>query len=435
MIVTGLVSSHRAKKGSNDFDTFYLSGQAVLENHSMYYQGEYYEGAPGQAPFLYAPIASIFFTPFALMPIQISAFLWNLFLACLFAVNFLFLFSLCRLTKSELRIKWSNFSKFDRCLYAAIILALLLDNLAMAQINILIITFCLASLYFWNHKKAFLGGTILSLAILFKLTPLLFAFYFLIKRQWKMLAFTFLGLLFFTLIIPGFIFGKEQNRLYHRQWLGRTLKPLYIGYYSKLHPEDPHPKKQSADLIQNNHLTELLNEKNQALKGVLTRLFLKNRPSYGYQSEPIYVARRYEKMPVILGGLPKEPLFFLIFVLQLSILGFLIFQWARCGKPSPWHLPAEISTVFSAMTLLSPVARSHQFVAWIVPYTVLFFLSDPGIKSSFETKGRHLFTLAKISILIYFLQVLPYGKAVGMGFWANAFILLASLRFLIQTKQ
>lgn len=46
IIATGFMTIRRAVKGSNDFDTFYQSGKAVLLGQGIYYSGEYYKKVP-----------------------------------------------------------------------------------------------------------------------------------------------------------------------------------------------------------------------------------------------------------------------------------------------------------------------------------------------------------------------------------------------------
>ena len=60
-LITGVVAVRRAKRGSNDFDTFYLAGQKVLRGEGVYYTGEYYENREGRGPFLYSPAAACLF--------------------------------------------------------------------------------------------------------------------------------------------------------------------------------------------------------------------------------------------------------------------------------------------------------------------------------------------------------------------------------------
>src|SRR5687768_1546883 len=74
--ITGAVAARRAVKGSNDFDTFYAGGKAVITGEGVYYSGEHYETTE-ESPFLYPPFAACFFALFAWLPLPLAAFLWN----------------------------------------------------------------------------------------------------------------------------------------------------------------------------------------------------------------------------------------------------------------------------------------------------------------------------------------------------------------------
>ena len=83
--VTGFISARRAEKGSNDFDTFYAAGQSVYSyGNNLYYTGPYHERTSEVSPFLYSPLAAIFFSLFSWANIRTSAFFWNFFNICLF---------------------------------------------------------------------------------------------------------------------------------------------------------------------------------------------------------------------------------------------------------------------------------------------------------------------------------------------------------------
>jgi len=56
--------------------------------------------------------------------------------------------------------------------------------------------------------------------------------------------------------------------------------------------------------------------------------------------------------------------------------------------------------------------RTHQYVSWS-----FIFLSFVWIQTHFPSPS--LKWAGRLSCLLYFLQALPYGKAVGLGTWAN----------------
>jgi hypothetical protein len=430
--VTGFISARRAEKGSNDFDTFYAAGQSVYSyGNNLYYTGPYHERTSEVSPFLYSPFAAIFFSLFSWANIRTSAFFWNFFNICLFLAVLNYFSRILKFEwKSVLQINGKGQKAFV-FIYIIFSGALFLDNLTMAQMNISVFFFCLVGVHLFMRKKLWLAGFMLAFAILLKMTPALFIFYFLVKRQWKVLTSIFLGLIVFTAIIPTFIFGPQKNLILHRQWLGRTVKPLYITVTAKWVKEPDHPKKKSAKIIAHDQLTSQLTQKNQALSASLTRWLLKNRNEKAGDPElPIYAALKYKNLPVLFGGLSHEKLGILIRILQMGLLGVLIYLWLPRKRPNDDDQTyLELSLLFLSLTLLAPWARSHQAISWI------FFLTW-GLSKVNRTEGDHKRDLSIISIAIfgallcYFAQALPYGKAIGFGtvsnliLWVTAALLL-----------
>lgn len=417
-IVTGLVAGHRAKKGSNDFDTFYAAGRAILTHQGIYYQNEFYKDSEKVSPFLYPPAAACFFSLFAAFPLKPSAFLWNTFNLSLFIASLILTVKILDPSPKDLCLRFCRLPIGSRIVFTVLALSMLMDNLAMAQVNILIFFLILTALCLMKSRQDFWAGAVLSVAILIKVTPALFALYFLLKRNWKALGGLGAGAILLTVMIPTLFFGWPQNRLVHRQWMGRAIKPILIPLIALFEKDNTHPMAKSAEKIRAEKLGGSLAEKNQALEASLTRLFLKNRNSFAYDAAfPMYAARRYEKLPVLFGGVDREILAAIIRTLQAGILIFLIYLWSPRRKgTSPALIPFEISLIFLSMTLISPLARSHQFVSWIFPYATVLW-AQTRYSNARQTRGLSAAML--LSFIFYVLQALPYGKAAGMGTWAN----------------
>lgn len=415
-LITSVLTVVRSLHGSNDFDTFYNAGRAVLEHKSMYYTGEYYQTDPVTSPFLYPPFAACFFSFFAWMPLPLAAIVWNaLNLFCFFAAM-AWTLSCLPLQKSDLQKFWAEANLFDKILMAAVPAAILLDNLAMAQANILVFFLCVGSLALWKRGGAVTAGLFLASAIWMKMTPLIFCIFYLAKKSWKTLLGVVIGTFLFALLIPLVFFGVENTRLYSRQWVGRMIKPSVAGILENFQKQEIHPLKKSASKLELIRLADLLVATNQSLPSAMTRLFLKDRNAIAFNTAfPIYAAQRYTWLPVIGGGLPYEVLKKALFVFQLALLAFLFFLWARTGGAilSRWIL--ESSLIFLSMTLFAPLTRSQQFTSFLYPYAGMlwFFLRSPDFSQSILRGG---FRMASI---LYALLGIPAARAIGVGAWAN----------------
>ena len=431
-IVMAVIGVCRTLKGSTDFDTFYMAGKSVLQGTGIYYQDEYYKDYDAVAPFLYPPVAAIFFALFAVFPLIFATLLWYvLLLGCLF---FCYKFSVTLLTSWHWHPKRIDFSQMPKIGFVFIlaIAAFAIDNLIMLQMNIWVLFLMLTALVFLKKKRMFLAGLILSLAISMKVTPVFFVLYLLAKKQWKVLSGCFVGGMFLILVLPTIVFGVNQNRVYHRQWVGRTLKPMLIETIHRINPEKEHPRKKSPAQWKSEYLANLLTASNQSLQAASFRLFLKDRNEYAFgTSYPIHAARRYQKMPVIGGGLSIAELEFALQFVKVLMLGSLFFllMWKRFESES--FYPLEISIMFLSLTLFSPLARSHQFIYWLFPIMNVLFvlLAKPQKRYS-----KFLISTTVGVCFLYFSQILPYGKAVGMGAWSNLLFWSALFAIIFREK-
>ena len=430
--VTGAISVRRSFKGSNDFDTFYTAGHSVLTGQGVYYTGEYYQADENQSPFLYSPFAACLFALVAWLPMGPAAFLWNALNILLFVACAGLIMGMVGFKWQDLPAQWRRLSWTDRILVSGMSLVLWVDNLTMAQADILVFFLAVAGLAALQKGRSWFGGVVLAASIMIKMTPALFIIYLIAKKNGKGLAGVALGIFLFTLVIPSLIFGHETNRIYHRQWLGRTVKPLMASTVALFHREAAHPRKKSAELIDHSYLSNLLIEKNQSLAGMLTRLFLKARPAYGHTAEPIYAARRYEKMPVLVP-VPRALLSVLILLIKLGMVAVLFDLSRRKGPADRLGQTAAFDTAlfFIAMPLLSPLARSHQFVVFSFAY-FLFFLQKN--KAGNQALGKYSGGVM-LATALYFLQALPYGKAAGFGAWAGLCLWLTFVFYLYGTPK
>lgn len=405
-VVFSVIAIFRSQSGSNDFDTFYVAGKAVLEKTGVYYVGEYYQMRPDIGPFLYPPIAACFFSLLAFLPMPVAAVIWVTLLLTLFCASIVLIFKFLNVRYEEIPSFFAAAPAKGRLFLFVVGGICLMDNLVMTQINIAVFFTCLASLVLWQRKQNVLAGIVLSVAVFLKLTPALFGLYFLTKRKWKLLLGMVLGCFLLSAVIPSFIFGLETNRIYHRQWVGRMIKPIVSNFLKNTNPGNHRLKKSEEDL-KRERMDMLLIDTNQSLPAAMARLFLKDRNDY-------VAASRYKNMPILGGGISKEMLTGFITFVRLVFLAACIYLWRR-KRDGSFKIPLEVSLVFLTITLLSPVTRSHYYVAWIFVYLTLFFIRWK--LGADQTK--FFFRAAYISSALYLLLALPYGEPVGMGAWSN----------------
>ncbi|OGW82308.1 MAG: hypothetical protein A3G33_11430 [Omnitrophica bacterium RIFCSPLOWO2_12_FULL_44_17] len=441
VVITGLISVRRSQRGSNDFDTYYKAGRAVIQGSGIYYVTEGNNVPPTEdhvSPFLYPPVAACFFAAFAVLPLSIASFCWNALNVCFFFWALVLSWQIMQPRPPNLLTVFQRIPKFDAVLFVGIGFSCLIDNLAMAQVNILVFLLTVISIDFWRKKREFWGGVILSCAILIKVTPALFCLYFLVKRKPKFLAGTLAGGIVLTLLIPTLIFGMEGNRIYHRQWIGRNVKPLLINVIQYFKKEAPHPDKKTPEQIRMMHLTSNLLKVNQSLEATITRLFLKNRNQYGPErGYPTYVVRHYEKLPVIGGGVSLETLETGVRIFELCLLIGLMFLFLSVKAPAQageYLYPLEFSLIYLTMTLISPITRSQHMVVWLFPILAAIWMNH-CVPELIRVRSVMLLRTARTACVIYFLQGLPYGQAIGMGTWANLILWCGITTALLQLNK
>ncbi len=80
------------------------------------------------------------------------------------------------------------------------------------------------------------GGLLIALAVSIKVTPLIFVVYLVLQRRWLALAAAAVGLLMWLLLVPGLLFGWQQNLTWLGQWAQIMIFPYVrhgeIHYYS-----------------------------------------------------------------------------------------------------------------------------------------------------------------------------------------------------------
>ena len=108
-----------------------------------------------------------------------------------------------------------------------IIFRYLLENLANIQINVFLLLASIVTISLFIKGKAFLSGMILAFIISLKVFPVFLLMYFLFKREFKIVCWTFLFLLVFN-IIPLLVYGFDQGVAYYIHWWNEITSKLEL---------------------------------------------------------------------------------------------------------------------------------------------------------------------------------------------------------------
>jgi alpha-1,2-mannosyltransferase len=166
------------------------------------------------------------------------------------------------------------------------------------------------------YRKDFFAGLSLALAIMVKLTPLIFLPYLLLRKRIRALGWSLAGIIFY-LWLPTLYVGGPRNIAYIQNWFAvhKTNPGDYLSWY-----------------------------KNQSLLSLIQRLFASNSDVALAQLNPQAVILLF----LVLAGI----LFGLIFLIRKN---------CRDQEPGLSYL-TDISLVLICMVLFSPLAWKHTFV-------------------------------------------------------------------------
>ncbi|HEV3143573.1 MAG TPA: glycosyltransferase family 87 protein [Gemmataceae bacterium] len=284
------------------------------------------------------PIMALMLRPLAELPAVVGALIWFYLKVAMAAAAFW----------ACMRMIEAGGAPFPTMAKAAALLLCaspLIGDLQHGNINILILFLVVTSLYSFHRGYDWPAGILLALAICCKATPALFVFYFLWKRQWKLLAGCLVGMALFLLFVPGIVLGWQENLALLESWYGQMIVPfLRDGIITSEHP-------------------------NQSLPGVLCRL-LTHSPSFCAYPNDVYTPSEYHN----LLSLSMNQVHWLIRLMQGLFALLVIFL---CRQPAKvrggWRLCAEFGIICLGMLIFSERTWKHHSVVLLLPFAVLTY--------------------------------------------------------------
>jgi hypothetical protein len=292
-------------------------------------------------------------------------------------------------------IKRTQFNKKKYSVFIAPLLTIVIlaDNLYLGQSNIFTFFFVCLALYCYLTKRDLHSGFFLSIAIAFKITPALFLFHFLLKRRWKAIFGTAIGLTVCLLIIPSFYFGVKKNVYYAKTWTKTIISPFVTGKNIRSTNVTWYHTNQSLEASLNRHLTSY------------------GRREYGGLHEIIDPA-----------FMTEQQVHKLAIGIKLLILGLIAFVTLKYRKSLYRPFPFEMSLIFMGMFYLSPVA-------WISHYMVILFPYAVAVNELIEHEkgdiGRKVLAVSLWTAMIFScFSLTPYLQSFSFLFIGNVFFFI-----------
>lgn len=281
------------------------------------------------------PMMAVILLPYYLLPEVAGALAWYYTKVALALLALVWTF---RLIEDPER----PFPDWAKALAVLISLKPIMGDLTHGNVNLFILFLCVAGLYAYQHHREWLGGGVLGLAIVCKVTPGLFIPYFLWKRAWKTLAGCLAGLFLFYAVMPAAVFGPTRNLALLRSWGDVMIKPFLHGQvaYSEYF--------------------------NQSLPGLITRLLTHSPSDTDHDERPV----TYHNV-LSLGPVEAKAILFGCVALFAGIVIL------TCRTPGAqrrgWRFAAEAGIILLGMLIFCERTWKHHCVTLCVPIGVLCY--------------------------------------------------------------
>ncbi|GIW80438.1 MAG: hypothetical protein KatS3mg105_2245 [Gemmatales bacterium] len=295
---------------------------------------------------------------------------------------------------------------------AVLCLKPIIGDLTHGNINLFVLFLLMAALHLFQSGWDRTSGMVLGLAIVCRLTPLLFVPYLVWKRAWRSLAGCAVGVVFFAVLLPGILLGPARNTQLLLSWADCWITPYLVG-------------------------GEITSEhENQSLPGFVMRMATAS-PSYSkYITPKTYVPVRYDN---ILELTPTQARWIIKFFMGL----FAILVIWTCRTPisqrQGWRLPAEFSIVLLGMLLFCERTWKHHCVLILLPSAVLSYYlhacrPEPGLRRYLVASAVAAFVLM-MSTSTSLLGSLggKQAEVYGAFLWANV-VLASAIMVLLRRK-
>jgi len=361
-MVVILVAGYKDSVGNPiDFAIYHSIGKQLLQGNfdlypSVHLDGTSYSQINGMY-YRYAPVTALLFVPFALFDVATAAFLFFLLkIAALFGV--VLMISKLTAVKSDRYLAVGLIAFFSVAGY-------IIEDWHVGNVHFLSFFLIVLAIYGIEKGRVVWPSFLLALAVALKITPLLFVFYFLVKKKFKVCAVVAVSLAVLFLL-PALFVGFEKNAVLVKEWSMSAAQ------------------KSEASV-------------NHSLKGVL----------FKYLNHNEIDGPKYPKINV--ADFSRETVYALWLVLGLATMIFLAAIFARASR-HPDVVLLEHSLVVVGILILSPHSMRVYFSTLLLPSGILVILL---IKYSQNIYRRLMQGVLVLSFLVSVLipAVLPGRQA------------------------
>ncbi|RLD24726.1 MAG: hypothetical protein DRI71_01710 [Bacteroidetes bacterium] len=233
------------------------------------------------------------------------------------------------------RTKWSYF------IAPLLTMILFAINIHLGQSNILMMLAIIMAAYYLMKGKNLLTGVWLGFAMAYKVTPLFFVFYLVLKRKFRAAFFSLLFFGLFTVVAPMIFYSPARTISFVESWSTMVLEPFVKGEKVKSTNVNYYHSNQSLDAFLNRHLTPYGEERYGGLHNWLN-------PDFYTEAQVSTIGK-------------------VIKLLIVALLGFLAIKSRTVNNRV---YPFEISLFLMAILFISPVSWVNHYVLIVPAYIV-----------------------------------------------------------------
>jgi alpha-1,2-mannosyltransferase len=337
LIVMCVLMLDRARRGSGQYDDFTEFSRDLVFNQINVYQ-EYVWNTTTIGK--YPPFFAAVYAPLVPLPTLVGAAIWfwlNVGLSvwiCLIGAR-----TVARLSGTP-EDEISALGAGAWSIPLALSSGLLMSNIQTSQVNIVLLALIVLALSEYSKRRDTTAGLLLGTAAAVKLTPGLFMAYFAWKRQWKLFAWSVVGVAICWGVLVPLMLGPSRYVEVMGSWLDRLLPFVTDG------------------AIAEGYGLGGFRHTNQSMSAVVHR-FLTETPVDG--------GRPGWYLNVL--SLSRETASIVVKALSLIVLAALawITRAAARGRRDP-RIPLEIALVGIATLLLSPISWINHYVILTLAY-------------------------------------------------------------------
>ncbi len=231
-------------------------------------------------------------------------------------------------------------------LAALMVLPLAISDIQHGNTNVFVLGAIVLHLWLYRRGRDAWAGVALALAICLKMTPALFAVYWLYQRNWRLLGWTVASLVGMAVVVPLVAMGPGSYQLMMGSWLENLVLPgLLRGA--------PYPE----------HI-------NQSLWGVFSRVFM--RGNIFYNPDDVAVAEEFGYINV----LSLSPMVARVILTTLRVGILALMAWAIGWRKLPRddaRRGLHYGLIVTAMLILNQRTWDHHAVILLVAYAAAWY--------------------------------------------------------------